>query len=138
LVYQPASGGLFCALITFKHTEETATPAVFLLSYQGANTMTIHSAEQLSVSPLACGDCLMSNNGRPCHPVVRAIVKAAVALNPTVDIPSQAVEKTAMAQILTNSLAYQAVALPAGEAACKAVQGLYNRTAAESPLTVMT
>lgn len=99
--------------------------------------MTIHRAALLEIAPLHCTECILSSNDQLCRPAVRAIVNAAVAHNPTIDIPARDPERTEVAARLLDSMLYQTVARDAGTAACKSYQQFHNQTATESPLTIM-
>lgn len=93
-------------------------------------------ATLLTIKPLDCGNCLLAQADHPCKPATEAIVRAAVQLDPTVDI-SPSIRREETAAYLLDSLKYRAAANQAGQAACMAYISLYNQITTESPLTVM-
>ena len=92
-------------------------------------------AEQIAITPLDCGNCLLAQSGRLCRPATEAILKAAMQQDPTVDIGES--DRQATAESLLVSLKYDKAALAAGVRACRSYQAKHNQTAPASVLSIM-
>ena len=98
-------------------------------------------AEQIYIEPLNCSSagkvCPMTYRGFICGVVANKMLSAATKEDPTYE-PERRLSSSTEAMLLTDHMKLGPLVLAAGRAACLERQAFYNRTAAESPLSIMT